>query len=182
MGADAAATWAALDWYARVKVVALSATLPLLAIYLTRVVETAVDARQDTATVDKGAAEGDTDQGHSSDQSTAPDRGGDRDIAGDTTAPARAPLRLSLNGHDLAPGPALWTTVVETRPADVPLQDKPARPRPVAGQAKLTPARYRDIAREHVPDGTGAQEADRIVARVAGTSTKTAQRARLAMS
>lgn len=185
MGADAAATWAALDWYARVKVVALSATLPLLAIYLTRVVETAVDARQDTATVDKGAAAtAPTALAETPSPELAPVSAASQDVA--SALPASVLVMERDSGDRVViPAAALANGHVATVPVPPAMlaQDTPTpKPRTAASQAKLTPARYRDIAAEHVPDGTGAQEADRIVARVAGTSTKTAQRARLAMS
>lgn len=44
----------------------------------------------------------------------------------------------------------------------------------------LTPERYAVLAAEHVPPGTSPTRADAIVADIVGTSTKTAQRARLA--
>lgn len=154
-GTSGAAAWVGLDRYTRVKVVALSATLPLLAIYLTRVVETAVDARQDRAGQDIEVQD--------IDQLPA---GLDpvmlyyQDMAA-VAHPAQA------NGHVASPIP----------PGTPPY---PPKPRPATGQVKLTPEMYRALAAEHVPDGTGAQEADRIVAGLAKVSTKTAQRARLA--
>lgn len=48
--ADPVAVWSALAAYDKARVLALSATLPLLALYLTRVVETAADAGTPTAT------------------------------------------------------------------------------------------------------------------------------------
>lgn len=171
-GTAGAATWVALDWYTRVKVVALSATLPLLAIYLTRVVETAVDARQDTT--------GDTDQ---DDEDT-----GDAPVdwtASDTSQANGLVMEWDSGERVIIPAAALANGHVATVPVPpAMLQAKPPRRRQdtTATQPKLAPELYAALYREHVPDGTGAQEADRIVAAQAGVSTKTAQRMRLAMS
>lgn len=77
------------------------------------------------------------------------------------------------NGH--AP-----VVVPATDPQGADQDTPPPKPRPATGQAKLTPELYRALYAEHVPAGTGAQEADRIVAGLAKVSEKTAQRMRLA--
>lgn len=90
-------------------------------------------------------------------------------IIADMSAPAD-PSPAQANGHT---APAVLIA---------PPKPTPPKPRTAIGQdkAKLTPELYRALAAEHVPDGTGVQEADRIVAVQAGVSTKTAQRMRLA--
>lgn len=158
-GTTGAAAWAALDWYTRVKVVLLSATLPLLAAYLTRVVETAVDAGRDT--------EGDAGQ----DAPTLVD------WTGSDTPPPGALVMEWDNGERVVVPAASYTN---GHIATVPVPPSPPKPRRTTGRARLTPEMYRAIAAEHVPDGAKAQEADRIVARLAKVSEKTAQRARLA--
>lgn len=52
--------------------------------------------------------------------------------------------------------------------------------RDIARGHALTPDRYAELAASHVPPGTPATRADSIIADIVGTSTKTAQRARLA--
>lgn len=172
-GQTGAAAWFALDWYERVKVIALSATLPIMAIYLTRVVETAANEgrakAKDDDTDDAGTEDNEFEDTDQPPADLDPVTAYYQDMAA-IAHPAQ------VNGHAGHPSPVGVIQLVK------PQDTQPPKPRPVAGQgqAKLTPARYAALYREHVPAGTGHQEADRIVAARAKVSTKTAQRARLA--
>lgn len=195
MGETGAAAWGDLDKYTRAKVIALSAMLPLLAIYLTRVIETAANEGQVKTDED---TEGVVGQDAFS-QGTAD---ADADIAElvrlGVLVPSAdgVPPFVQANGHAAPPVPIAppqdipvidapvhlnGIGTITIPPGAPPYLTRPASKRPATGQAKLTPELYRALAAEHVPDGAGAQEADRIVAGLAGVSTKTAQRMRLAM-
>lgn len=208
-GQTGAAAWADLDRYTRAKVIALSAMLPLLAIYLTRVIETAANEGRVKKDEDKDVPAGQNVRADNIDfleeltrYNAARDRGDpnvlpptsrvtidyDRlasyDDDDDDDPPASAPPVPIAPSQDI---PAIdWPVHINgvgtiTIPPGTP-PSPPAPKRPATSQAKLTPELYRALAAEHVPDGTGAQEADKIVAGLAKVSTKTAQRARLAMS
>jgi len=154
-GSTGAAAWVVLDQYTRVKVVALSATLPLLTVYLTRVVETAA------ASVLGMPGE-----------ATA--------SAGDALWMINSTVKGLVARGVLSPEPALSPDAASTAHANGRAPNVPTTvPRPRSSSLRLTPERYQELTAEHVPPGTGAQEADRIVAGVAGCSAKTVQRARL---
>lgn len=172
-GATGGAAWAALDWYTRVKVVLLSASLPLLAVWLTRVVETAVHDGQDSVTADTLGGQSTATPGEQDALLAALTRGSllSWDTPGDTmpdVLPA-APALVHTNGH-AAPA------VVASTPAP----RKASHSRTRAAVMPEDYRAYRDAAHRVLPgDGAPALEADRLVGAAVGKSAKAAQRDRL---
>lgn len=164
-GAMGAAAWSALDWYTRVKVVLLSASLPLLAVWLTRVVETAVHEGQDT---DEDADEDTpTEEGAAADPSPADVPPGALVMEWDNGDRVVVPAAAYTNGH---------VAHVPVPPAPRKVTHTTSRPRAAVMPEDYT--RYRDVAKRVIPEGAAAQEADRSVGEAAGVSAKTVQRDR----